>query len=153
MWDPQNVGALLRSSYFLGVDKVVVSAKNSAPLSPVVSKASSGSLELMDIYSTENMMKFLDDCKSNGWHVVGTGLTESAVPLESVTIKKPTILILGNEGHGLRTNIVRRCHQVVKIAKDINKDDGDGVDSLNVSVTGGILLHHLLKSTNMSLRE
>lgn len=58
MWDPQNVGALLRSSYFLGVDKIVVSAKNSAPLSPVVSKASSGSLELMDIYSTENMMRF-----------------------------------------------------------------------------------------------
>jgi 21S rRNA (GM2251-2'-O)-methyltransferase len=38
VWDPQNFGALLRTSHFLGVDRVVVCAKNSAPLSPTVSK-------------------------------------------------------------------------------------------------------------------
>ena len=37
-----NLGALLRSAHFLGVDGVMVSEKNSAPLTPVVSKASSG---------------------------------------------------------------------------------------------------------------
>lgn len=42
VWDPQNFGALLRTSYFLKCDKVIVCAKNSAPLSPVVSKASAG---------------------------------------------------------------------------------------------------------------
>jgi 21S rRNA (GM2251-2'-O)-methyltransferase len=69
VWDPQNFGALLRSSYFLGIDKVVVCAKNSAPLSPTVSKASAGAMEAMDVFSTRNMMKFLDKAKNNGWAV------------------------------------------------------------------------------------
>ncbi len=48
---------------------MVICSKNSAPLSPTVSKASSGALEVMDIYSTGNMMKFLDKSVENGWQV------------------------------------------------------------------------------------
>lgn len=70
VWDPQNFGALLRTSYFLKCDKVVVCAKNSAPLSPVVSKASAGALEVMEVYSTDNLMKFLDKSRENGWQVL-----------------------------------------------------------------------------------
>lgn len=69
VWDPQNFGALLRTSHFLGVDKVVVCAKNSAPLSPTVSKASSGALEVIEVSSTDNMMRFLDKSQENGWQV------------------------------------------------------------------------------------
>jgi 21S rRNA (GM2251-2'-O)-methyltransferase len=42
--DPQNLGAILRTAKFLGVSGVVVCAKNSAPLSPVVSKGKGLSL-------------------------------------------------------------------------------------------------------------
>ena len=59
--------------------------------------------------------------------------------MHEVPHDKPTILVLGNEGHGIRTNILRKCTHLVRI------DGGSegGVDSLNVSVTGGIMLHHL----------
>ena len=40
--DPQNLGAILRTAYFLGVSSVVVCEKNSAPLTATVSKASAG---------------------------------------------------------------------------------------------------------------
>jgi 21S rRNA (GM2251-2'-O)-methyltransferase len=53
--DPQNLGALIRSAYFLEGSKIgrVVCAKNPAPPSPVVSAASAGALELLDVvYST-----------------------------------------------------------------------------------------------------
>ena len=69
MWDPQNFGALLRTAYFLRCDKVVVCSKNSAPLSGAVSKASAGALEVMPVYSTNNLMSFLDRSKENGWQV------------------------------------------------------------------------------------
>jgi len=69
VWDPQNFGALLRTAYFLRCDKVVVCRKNSAPLSAAVSRASAGAMEVMQVYSTDNMMRFLDKSKENGWQV------------------------------------------------------------------------------------
>ena len=151
--DPQNFGALLRSSFFLGCHAVVTCAKNSAPLTPAVSKASAGALELMSVYSTENMMNWLDQCKENGWQVVGTALSESAIPFKELPRDKPTILVLGNEGHGIRTNILRRCDHLVTISKSAPGSEmspvagADGVDSLNVSVTGGILLQHFISGS------
>lgn len=149
VWDPQNFGALLRTCHFLGVDKVVVCAKNSAPLSPTVSKASSGAMELMDVFSTDNLMKFLDRSCEAGWQVVGTKLDPTALDLVNLPLLKPTILVLGNEGHGIRTNVIRRCTHLVKISSSDSGSGGDGggvVDSLNVSVTGGIMLHHILSA-------
>ena len=143
VWDPQNFGALLRTAHFLEVEQVVVCAKNSAPLSPTVSKASSGAMELMEIASTSNMMRFLDRSKANGWQVVGTSLASNAIKLKDATFDKPTILVLGNEGHGMRTNIVNRCDVLVCIP---GPSETSGVDSLNVSVTGGILLYQILSS-------
>jgi len=142
VWDPQNFGALLRTSRFLNVDSVVVCAKNSAPLSPTVSKASSGAMETMDIYSTDNMMRFIDRSVLAGWQVVGAALEPESLDLASLPLQKPTILVLGNEGHGIRTNVLRRCTHLVRIPGEGASDEG--VDSLNVSVTGGILLHHIL---------
>ncbi len=131
----------------LGVDQVVVCAKNSAPLSPVVSKASSGAMELMNIYSTNNLMRFLDACQEQGWQVVGTSLDDTAVELTRMTLDQPTILVLGNEGVGIRKNILNRCTQLVKIPMgtlETNPVVRKHVDSLNVSVTGGIILHHIV---------
>nr|XP_033778743.1 rRNA methyltransferase 1, mitochondrial isoform X2 [Geotrypetes seraphini] len=61
--DPMNLGAVLRSAYFLGVDKVVISQENSCPLTPVVSKASSGAMEVMEVYSTSSLQEFLKETR------------------------------------------------------------------------------------------
>ena len=189
--DPQNLGALLRSIYFLGGGErvgVVVTAKNSSPLTPAVSAASSGALEFMTVNSTSNLPKMLNNAKDDGWKVLGaaaelpgstdkrrdvTGVNDSdwdiggehdgatqqhqeqqqqCYDLYDVETSKPTILVLGSEGRGLRTLVGRACTSFVKIpggSKIPGEDDDSqaGVDSLNVSVTGGILLWHFLSGS------
>lgn len=141
VWDPQNFGALLRTAHFLpGVAEVVVCAKNSAPLSETVSKASAGAMESMEVCSVDNMMRFLDNSIAEGWHVVGTSLGEGSMLMSEIPKDRPTILVLGNEGHGIRTNVLRKCSHLVRIEGGQSEDS---VDSLNVSVTGGIMLHFL----------
>ena len=44
--DPQNFGAIIRSAHCLGVSGILACAKNCAPLSAAVSKASAGVLEV-----------------------------------------------------------------------------------------------------------
>jgi 21S rRNA (GM2251-2'-O)-methyltransferase len=186
--DPQNLGALLRSAYFLGREKVgiLVCAKNSAPPSPVVSAASAGALEIVDIHSTVNLPRTLNQAKDDGFRIIGAS---SSVPhagirrTEDVDVddetgphlydlhelpkrgdgndNRPILLVLGSEGHGLRALVAKACTEFVRIPSGMvqgssadHNDTGDtdsdssitqsGVDSLNVSVTGGIMLWHLL---------
>ncbi|KAI5662750.1 hypothetical protein M9H77_22073 [Catharanthus roseus] len=169
--DPQNLGAIIRSAYFFGASGVVLCAKNSAPLSGVVSKASAGSLELMELRSCKNMMQFLTSSAKNGWRVLGGSVSSRAVSLNEVPAGAPSILVLGSEGTGLRPLVERSCTQLIKIPgntplslisgedEDVESDEvvGPGfpdqefrsflaVESLNVSVAAGVLLHHLTGS-------
>ncbi|OVA08533.1 tRNA/rRNA methyltransferase [Macleaya cordata] len=171
--DPQNLGAIIRSSYFFGAEGVVLCAKNSAPLSGVVSKASAGSLELMELRSCKNMMQFLSSSADNGWRVLGGSVSARALPLNEVPAGAPTILVLGSEGTGLRPLVERSCTQLIRIPGNIPvdisavdaEDDNSGevdrgcsgeefrsflaVESLNVSVAAGVLLHHLVGNNNI----
>ncbi|KAI3878676.1 hypothetical protein MKW92_012188 [Papaver armeniacum] len=170
--DPQNLGAIIRSSYFFGAEGVVLCAKNSAPLSGVVSKASAGALELMELRDCKNMMQFLASSADNGWRVLGGSVSSRAVPLNEVPVGVPTILVLGSEGTGLRPLVERSCTDLIRIpgnipedisvmdAEDENTEQVDrassgeefrsflAVESLNVSVAAGVLLHHLVGVNN-----
>ena len=142
--DPQNLGALLRTAAFLGIEGVLMSSKNTAPLSPTVSKASSGALETMNnIYAVKNLPAVLRRAEEEGeWRILGTSLSGPVVKdLRDIETGIPTVLVLGNEGTGLRTNVLRACTGgLVRI----EGGEHEFLDSLNVSVAGGIALHHLI---------
>ncbi|KAI9248902.1 RNA methyltransferase, TrmH family, group 3, partial [Sporodiniella umbellata] len=147
--DPQNFGSILRSAHFFGADGVCVCEKNSAPLSPAVSKVSSGAMEVMDVFSTKNLMHFLDESHKNGWDIIGASTeseAESSLTMAQ-TSTKPTILVLGNEGAGLRTNIKKSCNRFVRIPGNMGGEFHGSVDSLNVGVAAGILMYSFYNKT------
>ncbi|KAG2208552.1 RNA methyltransferase, TrmH family, group 3 [Mucor mucedo] len=142
--DPQNLGSILRTAHFFGVDGVLLCSKNSAPLSPAVSKVSSGAIEMMDIYSTPNLVKFLKESNENGWQIIGAaGDANPSINLTQFrenTSEKPVILVLGNEGTGLRTNVKNGCQSFVSIPNACKDKFHGAVDSLNVGVAAGVLI-------------
>ncbi|KAL1918870.1 uncharacterized protein VTP21DRAFT_2892 [Calcarisporiella thermophila] len=153
--DPQNLGAILRTAHFFGIDGIVICSKNSAPLSPVVSKASAGALEVMSLHHTKSLLQFLSRSAEQGWTIVGAmappatfpnqsnaGSDKNPLPLNqfSKSTSKPLILVMGNEGKGLRPLVRRLCSQQVFIPH-LNPRS----ESLNVSVATGILIHGLLQ--------
>ena len=87
-------------------------------------------------------------CMSVQLHArAGAGTSEGAVSCRGYVPKRPTILVVGNEGRGLRTAVERVCEGVLRInaAPSPGRIAPQGVDSLNVSVATGILLHQLLQ--------
>lgn len=148
--DPMNLGAILRSAYFLGVDRVATSLRHSCPLSPVVSKASSGAMEVLEVHGYERLEEMLRFKATQGWHVVGTvgvDVKESLVPVcgcSDFRMSKPTLLLLGGEGTGLSRGLLSLCQTLLSIPA--GRELYPGIDSLNVSVATGILLHSLLSS-------
>jgi 21S rRNA (GM2251-2'-O)-methyltransferase len=172
--DPQNLGALLRTSYFLGGGDlgVLVTVKNSAPPSAVVSASSAGALELANVYSTSNLPRTLNNARSDGFRIIGASVTVPGdenndkapplyelqdLPVRSEKDPRPILLVLGSEGYGLRTLVAKSCTEFVQVPGAVEHGSSlqdefpsqAGVDSLNVSVTGGILLWHLLRGGGM----
>lgn len=148
--DPMNLGAILRSAYFLGVDRVASSLYYSCPLSPVVSKASSGVMEVIGVYGYGNLEDMLRLKAAQGWQVVGTvgaEAEESQIPLTQCSdfqMTKPTLLLMGGEGEGLSQGLLSLCQTLLTIPA--GRELFPGIESLNVSVATGILLHSLLLS-------
>ncbi len=136
--DPQNVGALLRTSHFLGVKGVAVCKKNSSPITPVVSRASAGAAEVMDVYGVDSMPRFLRGAAEEGWRVLGAASEHGADELGEVLSGPPTVLVLGSEGDGLRSMVRSWCSNLVSIRS--GDDCIPEVDSLNVSVAGALRL-------------
>ncbi|NXG16212.1 MRM1 methyltransferase, partial [Grallaria varia] len=145
--DPMNLGALLRSAYFLGVDRVVTSRRNSCPLTPTVSKASAGAMEVFDVYDTDDLQSFLKAKSAEGWEVVGT--VSKPEDVEDVPVinclefrwDKPVIIVIGSEGEGLSLETQLLCHRMLAIPP--GRALHPGIESLNVSVATGILLHSI----------
>ncbi|XP_059181080.1 rRNA methyltransferase 1, mitochondrial [Centropristis striata] len=148
--DPMNLGAILRSAYFLGVDRVASSLRHSCPLTPVVSKASSGVMEVLEVYGYEKLEDMLQVKLAQGWQVVGTvgaAAEEAGPPVTQCSdfqMTKPTVLLMGGEGEGLSQQLLSLCQTLLTIPP--GRELSLGVESLNVSVATGILLHALLSS-------
>ncbi|EGV65097.1 hypothetical protein CANTEDRAFT_113482 [Yamadazyma tenuis ATCC 10573] len=147
--DPQNVGAIIRSAYFFGVDFIVTPSHNTARLGPAAAKAAAGALDLMDIYQVENGLKFIRDVKESPWALVTTEVKESTKTithsqLSDILVDAPVLLVLGSEGSGVRTNIKNLSDFYVRLSK--NRTDSDAVvDSLNVSSAASVLISSFMR--------
>ena len=74
---------------------MVVTQKNSAPLSPAVSKVSSGAMEVFPIHSCNRMARLLNSARESGWDVIGADVADDSVPFQDVCTNAPSILVMG----------------------------------------------------------
>jgi 23S rRNA (guanosine2251-2'-O)-methyltransferase len=136
--DPRNLGACLRSADAAGVGAVLLPKSRSAPLSDVARKAASGAAESLFIVAVSNLVRRLEWLKQHGLWVVGAA-GDADVAWSDADLRRPTVLVLGGEGKGLRELTRKTCDQLVSIPMK------GGVSSLNVSVATGILLFEALR--------
>uniref|UniRef100_A0A6I8NL19 rRNA methyltransferase 1, mitochondrial n=1 Tax=Ornithorhynchus anatinus TaxID=9258 RepID=A0A6I8NL19_ORNAN len=137
--DPRNLGAVLRTAHFLGVDEVISGLGNSCPLTPVVSKASAGALEVLQVYGADDLPALLKAKAAQGWTVAGTvDCSEPRTPvLGCLDFRwdRPTVLVIGNEGSGLSAEVKDACQVLLNVSP--GREITSGIESLNVSVAAG----------------
>jgi 23S rRNA (guanosine2251-2'-O)-methyltransferase len=136
--DTHNLGAILRTAECAGVDGVIITKYNSAPLNETVVKTSAGSTPHLKICMVDNLVNAIKESKENGFWIFGSYLA-NAKDYTSVDYRLPAAIILGNEEKGIRKLVAENCDFLVKIPM-LGK-----IQSLNVSVSAGILLFEVLR--------
>lgn len=130
--DPGNLGTLLRAALAFGFTRVV--AERTADwYAPKVVRATQGAL--FDLSLQEAPLSAWIDLHPEVT-VVGTALDDAVLLEEAPKPQTPFALLLGNEGAGVRNELLEKTAYNVTIGMD-------KIESLNVGVAGGIIMHHL----------
>ncbi len=136
--DPRNFGAIIRSAAFFGVKFVVYGTDRQADITSLVLKTSAGGAFSIALIPAVNINRALQQLKEAGAWIVGTALGENSNNLKDLPKDRAWVAVLGNEEKGLRNEVLKNCDYVAQIP------GGKGtVDSLNVSVAAGVLIHSL----------
>ncbi len=140
--DTHNVGAILRSADCSGVDGILITKHNSAPINETVVKTSAGASEHVKIAQINNLAQTIDELKQNGFWIVGSYL-DGAKDYTTVDYKIPIAVIVGNEEKGIRKLTADKCDHLVFIPMK------GKIQSLNVSVATGVLLFEILRQRSI----
>jgi 23S rRNA (guanosine2251-2'-O)-methyltransferase len=134
--DPHNVGAIVRTAAGFGVEAIVTTARHSPAATGVLAKAASGGLEHVPFLIVRNLAEALITLGERGFRRVGLD-SEGTADLAEVPALRPTILVLGAEGKGLRQRTRECCDVVARL------DMPGAIKSLNVSNAAAIALYAL----------
>ena len=135
--DPQNIGLILRSAAALGAALAIVGPNCADPFARRVARTSMGANFSFPIYETETLPQDLRELQEAGFELVAAALSDKAERLPDFRAGKRTAVLLGGEGFGLSSEWIAPCSRQVVIPMQ------SGIDSLNVGVAAGILLHHI----------
>lgn len=137
--NPDNLGNLVRTAAALGATGLVMSRDFGCdPFSRRAIRVSMGAVFKLPIALSDDLQGDLCRLRDEfGYRVVGTVLDPAAVPLAAAAPHPRVALLIGNEPDGLAPEWLAACDTTVTIPMV------DGIDSLNVAVAAGIVLHHL----------
>ena len=139
--DPHNVGACLRSAAAAGADAVIVPKNRSCHLTPTVRKISSGGSELMPFIVVTNLNRTIERISDSGVKVIGAAADMGQNHTE-IDMKGSAAFIIGSEDKGLKRLTAEKCDTLAAI------DMPGGIESLNASVTAGIILFEYVRQNN-----
>ena len=135
--DPQNVGAIIRSSLFFNCYAIINSINGGSSENGSLVKAASGAFEQVRYIQVTNIVQTIIKLKKNGYFVIG--LDENSVDkISSISKGKgDTAVVFGAEGKGIRRLTREHCDHLVSI------DGNHSFSSLNVSTAVGITLFNI----------
>lgn len=128
--NPQNLGMIIRSCAAGNVDGIILPKKNSAKISPLVIKASAGTLFKLPIYFCDSLEEILQELKETQIYALSSHAKSS---IYNAHVTRKSIFVLGNESEGVSKEVEALCND--SLAIPMNR----GVESLNVAVTASLI--------------
>jgi 23S rRNA (guanosine2251-2'-O)-methyltransferase len=133
-----NLGAILRSAMGAGVHAVVIPTRRGKGVTAVVQRVAMGGAEEVPVIR-EGIPASLKVLKRAGVRIVGADMDGAS--LWDVPMDGPLAIVLGGEDKGVTHTVRDRCDAIVSVPL------AHGLDSLNVSVTAGILMYEKVRQS------
>lgn len=140
--DVRNFGAIVRTAECAGVHAVVIPDKGSAQINADAVKTSAGALHTVPVCRVKELPESINFLKNSGLHIAA--VTEKTKNLfYNSRLNNPLALILGSEEKGISEKLLAQSDEKFKIPLN------GKIESLNVSVSAGILIYEVIRQRKL----
>ncbi len=134
-----NVGAVFRTCDAFRVEAVNLCGIAPQPPHPLIHKTALGAEDAVPFCYWKTPLECVEHYRNLGYEIWCLEQTVASMPLESCALdNRKVLLVAGNEVHGVSDEVVACANQCIEIPQFGSKH------SLNISVSVGIALYHLL---------
>ena len=132
--DPYNFGAIIRSAEVLGVDALFVGKTHQAEVSSLVARSSAGAVNHVPIAQLDDLVEWTATLKERSLEIWAAA-ERGNMAISDCDFRRPGCLIIGNEGEGIRPELLELADCRVRIPQQ------GKVGSLNAAVSAGICFY------------
>ncbi len=132
--DPGNLGSVIRSAVAFGVEHIIMSADSADIYNPKTVRSAMGSLFRTRVSVVSDTQAFISAAQENGRRVFAAELCDGALSLSDAALTPTDIVMIGNEGHGIPSEISALCNGSVYIPISAK------TESLNAAVAAAIFM-------------
>ncbi len=132
--DPLNIGRIMEAALLFGFDSLILSPNCADIYNEKCLSNSRGAIYSLNI-CRRDLSGEIKKLQQNGYKVYATGLRNETRMFNEIETSDKMAFVLGNEGSGVRDEIMDLCNEIVKI-------DMRNIDSLNVAMAAAIVMYH-----------
>ena len=138
-----NVGSFFRTADAFRIEKLILCGITATPPNREIQKTALGAHESVNWEYHENTLTVINDLKASGVKTISIEQAHNSVLLHNIAtnnFEKMTAIVFGNEVDGVNQSVIDNCDMCIEIPQWGTKH------SLNVAVTGGIVLLHIINA-------
>ena len=139
--DPHNLGSIIRTAECSGVHGIIIPKRRSVQVNATVNKTSAGAAQYVKVARVNNLTETIKYLKENDVWIYGTDI-EGKCYYNEQKYNSGVAIVIGSEGFGMSRLVKENCDFLVKIPM-VGK-----INSLNASVSAGILMYEVFNQRN-----
>jgi TrmH family RNA methyltransferase len=132
--DPGNVGTIIRTAAWFGVQEILLGEGTADPYAPKVVRSTQGAIFDVTLEMSADLAKRLTDLRNAGWKILAATVDEGAKSIFDLTFPERMIFLMGTEARGIRPELLELASERIIIPRY-----GAG-ESLNVALSTAIIL-------------
>ncbi len=133
--DPGNLGTIIRSSVAFNIDTIILSENTVDLYNDKVIRSSEGMIFKINIIKRD-LKEIIRKLKAKKYTIYGTKVT-NGTNIKNANFSEKTAFIVGNEGNGVKKEILDLCDEYLYIPMNNN------CESLNVAIATSIILYEM----------
>jgi len=137
--DPGNMGTLIRTAVAAGMDGIIALKGCVDIYNLKVIRATMGTIFAFPILTRVDLKDLKQLYQKNKFNLISADSSQGN-SYSNVEYKRPLMLVIGNEGRGVRDEIIELSDRLVKIPIF-----GE-IDSLNAAIAGGIIIYKSIEN-------